>query len=90
MSSSVDWKDAKYNEVFEQELRGLQRRRSSDPGFTVADLEKVLEQLYLQDGSDWLGRGGLGDVIMAATIAAHEFFISQWKSEKPGISGGKE
>ena len=82
MSSSTDWIDVKYGEVFEQELRGLERRRQSDPGCTVQDIEGVLEQLYLMDGSDWLGRGQLQDIIMAATIAAYENFIHQWKLER--------
>ncbi|MCL2834086.1 MAG: hypothetical protein FWD78_13025 [Treponema sp.] len=81
MSTSVEWKDEKYSEVFEQELRGLERRRSSDPQCSVKDIEGILQQLYLMDGSDWLGRGELQDIIMRATIAAHEFFISQWKGE---------
>jgi hypothetical protein len=32
------------------------------------------------DGSDWLGRGGVGDLTMAATIAAYERFIAEWKA----------
>ena len=82
MNSSVDWKDIKYDEVFEQELRGLERRRQADPGCKVEDIEGILNQLYMMDGSDWLGRGGVQDIIMAATIAAHEYFINQWKLER--------
>jgi hypothetical protein len=88
MSESVEWRDAKYTEVFEQELRGLNRRRESDEKCTVGDIEKVLQHLYIMDGADWYGRGDLQDTIMAATIAAYEFFISQWKKEhgEPSVS----
>ena len=82
MSSSVAWKDVKYEEVFEQELRGLQRRRQSDPSCTAKDLEAVLRNLYIMDGADWYGRGDVQDVTMAATIAAYEHFIAQWKKEE--------
>jgi hypothetical protein len=81
VSVSIEWRDAKYEEVFEQESRGLQRRREADPRCTVEDLEGVLQHLYIMDGADWYGRGDVQDTIMAATIAAYEHFIAQWKTE---------
>ena len=81
--ASVKWKDIKYAEVFEQELQGLRRRRQSDPLCTVNDIEGVLQHLYIMDGADWHGRGDVQDVTMAASIAAHEHFIAQWKGESP-------
>jgi len=80
MSSSVEWKEIKYEEVFEGELRGLERRRKSDPYCTVEDIEGLLRHLYIMDGADWYGRGDVQDIIMAATIAAYEHFIAQWKA----------
>jgi hypothetical protein len=82
MSSSVEWRDVKYSEVFEQELRGLERRRKADPLCQVEDIERVLQKLYIMDGADWYGRGDVQDITMAATIAAYEHFIAQWKLEK--------
>jgi len=81
MSSSVEWKDIKYGEIFEEELRGLQRRRKSDPRCTVQDIEGLLQHLYIMDGADWYGRGDVQDITMAATIAAYEHFVAQWKAE---------
>ena len=81
MSSSVEWRDKKYNETFEEELRFLQRRRDSDPLCTVKDIEGVLHNIYIMDGADWSGRGDVQDVTIAATIAAYEHFIAQWKAE---------
>ncbi|MDR1420890.1 MAG: hypothetical protein LBI86_10985 [Treponema sp.] len=81
--ASVDWRDTTYRETFEGELRGLHRRRESDPSCTVKDIEGVLRHLYVLDGGDWAGRGDLQDVVMAATIAAHEQFIAGWKAEPP-------
>ena len=82
MSSSVAWRDVKYQEVFEEELRGLDRRRKSDPLCTVKDIEGILQNLYIMDGADWYGRGDVQDVTMAATIAAYEHFLAQWKAGK--------
>ena len=79
MSSSVEWKDVKYREVFEQELLGLQRRRKADPSCTVNDIQKILENLYIMEGADWEGRGEVYNITIAATIAAYEHFIREWK-----------
>jgi hypothetical protein len=72
-----------YNNVFEQEIRGLERRQESDPDCTVADIEGVLQHLYIMDGADWYGRGDVQDTTMAATIAAYEYFIARWKAKLP-------
>ena len=79
MSQSDAWQEIKYRETFEAELRGLERRRLSDPGCTVADIEGTLKNLYIMDGADQGGRGRVQDTIMAATIAAYEHFIAAWK-----------
>jgi hypothetical protein len=81
MAASIEWRDKKYGEIFDQELRGLERRRAADPRCTVEDLEGVLRHLYVMDGADWYGRGDVQDITMAATIAAYEHFIAQWKLE---------
>jgi len=82
MASSTEWQDKKYQETFDSELRGLERRRASDPNCTIADIEGILKSQYIMDGSDWLGRGSVQDVVMAATIAAYEHFIADWRAEK--------
>jgi hypothetical protein len=82
MGASEEWRDVKYTETFEQELRGLERRRKADPNCAVADLEGILKHLYVMDGADWGGRGDVQDTIMAATIAAYEHFIAEWKAEE--------
>jgi len=79
MSETTEWIDEKYLVVFEEELLGLERRRENDPHFTVSDAAGVLQHLYIMDGNDWTGRGQVQDVTMAATIAAYEKFISEWK-----------
>jgi len=76
-----EWRDIKYKETFEGELRGLERRRASDPHCTIEDIEGTLKHLYIMDGADWIGRGDVQDIVMAATIAAYEHFAAQWKAE---------
>ena len=86
MASSVAWKEVKYAETFEEELRGLERRRAADPNCTVEDIEGTLRHLYIMEGADQGGRGSVQDAAMSATIAAHEQFISRWKAELAGNS----
>jgi len=81
MGISEEWQAVKYQEIFDEETRGLTRRRNSDPDCKIEDLEGILKNLYITDGADWGGRGSVQDIIMAATIAAYELFIANWKSE---------
>jgi len=80
MGESEQWRDVKYQEIFDAEIRGLSRRRESDPSCRVQDIEATLRNLYILDGADQGGRGCVQDVTMAATIAAYEHFIAQWKA----------
>ena len=82
MSVSAEWQGIKYQETFEEEIRGLTRRRQSDLNCKVADLEGILRNLYILDGADQEGRGRLQDTILSARIAAYEQFISVWKAEE--------
>jgi DNA helicase IV len=81
MSISEEWRNIKYKETYEEEIRGLTRRRQTDTACTVEDLQAILKALYIIDGADWGGRGDVQDTIMAATIAAYEQFIFQWQFE---------
>jgi len=83
MAISDEWRSVKYRETFEEELRGLSRRRQSDPACKVEHLEATLKNLYIMDGGDNGGRGCLQDTIIAAQIAAYEHFISEWKAALP-------
>ena len=81
MGISEEWREIRYTETFEEETRGLIRRRQSDTGCKIEDLQGILKALYTMDGADQGGRGDVQDTIMAATIAAYERFISEWNSE---------
>ncbi|MDR1373593.1 MAG: hypothetical protein LBJ24_01340 [Treponema sp.] len=82
--ASVAWQDIKYREIFDQEVRGLLRRREQDPGCTPEALEGTLKHLYHMDGADWAGRGEVQHIALAAAIAAHEYVIAQWRDGKTG------
>ena len=79
---SLDWRDRKYREAYEDELRGLERRLESENGCTVAELEGTLKHLYIMDGADLAGRGEVQSAGLEAAIAAHEEIIARLKSGK--------
>ena len=81
MGNSAEWRDITYQETFDEEIRGLTRRRETDTSCKVEDIEGILNSLYIMDGADHIGRGSLQDTIISARIAAYEHFIAQWKAE---------
>ena len=82
----TDWKDKKYDEVFESCLRSLRRQRQNDPSFTPEAVRGLLSHLYVQEGNDWAGRGEVQDVQIDASIAAYERFLSEWETEQKSDS----
>ena len=88
--SSTDWREQKRKEVFESSLAGLENRRRVDPGFTFEDARSALEHLYVLEGNDWQGRGELGDIVTAATIAAYEDFVFEWRAVIEAGKNGEE
>ena len=80
MGGSTDWMETSYQENYEKELRGLRRRLESDPSCSINDLQGTLKNLYILEGSDWLGRGELQRITLSATIAAYEAIIEELKN----------
>lgn len=81
--SFMDWKDERYDEIFEACLQSLKRQREADASFTLDAAKGVLSHLYIQEGNDWTGRGEVQDIQIGATIAAYEAFISEWALHQP-------
>ncbi len=80
--SILDWKESKYDAVYNACLRSLERQRQIDSSFTHETARGVLSHLYIQDGNDWTGRGEVQEIQIRATIAAYEDFLAQWESER--------
>ena len=81
MAESTVWRDEMYERVFEEETRALVRRFQADAVCSIEDLENQLQYLYVREGNDQEGRGAVGDIMLAATIAAFERFICERKAE---------
>lgn len=84
----IDWQEMKYREVFDTVYSTTSYRRRSDSSFSIKDLERLLASLYVNDGNDQCGRGGVGDIVSQATIAAHEQVFMEWKRELASARSG--
>ena len=79
----ADWPQRKHAEVFDRVCLDLERRRARDPAFTPAELEGLLKTAYVNQGNDWVGKGAVSETLQAATIAAYEHDLAEWKKEPP-------
>jgi hypothetical protein len=79
--SSLEWRERAYEEAYERTIAGLDARRRADPAFAAEDAEGVLRHLYNQEGLDMGSRGPAQEAALAATIAAYEHYISEWRAE---------
>ena len=80
----ADWEEQKFNEIFDNVYATTKYRRFLDPGFGVKELKRLLADLYVNDGNDQGGRGKVGDITSAATIAAHEQVLAEWENDMKG------
>ena len=74
------WEDKKFREVFEDEMRVLERRWEKDASVSIDNLEGILESLYIM--SDRNCEGKVQEIVFSATIVAYESFISSKKAEQ--------
>jgi hypothetical protein len=83
-------RDQIYEEAFEAALRMIERRRMVEPGFSIEDLERLLQTEYVVEGNDQFGRGEVFEIELAATIAAHEVVLEKWRREIQSRSKAEE
>ncbi len=72
----TDWREETCQQIFDETCRSLEAGLR-DNRLTRADLERLLEAIYVDQGNDWLGRGALQDITQSATIAAYEHVLAE-------------
>ncbi|WZL73115.1 hypothetical protein QBE52_19055 [Clostridiaceae bacterium 35-E11] len=77
--------EEKYNETFRKVYNTLKYHKEKDEKYTIHQLEALLDSLYVNEGNDWIGRGEIKNAIQAATIAASETLLTEWKNELQNI-----
>ncbi|MGP1415824.1 MAG: hypothetical protein ACTTJ6_07895 [Treponema sp.] len=80
MSETDSWEQDKFNEVFEDELRLLNRRFESSCFCSIEELEGILHSLYIMEGQS--NEGKVREISLSATIAAYEAFVHEKKRSK--------
>ena len=80
MSELDSWEQDKFTEVFEDEFRLLTRRFKSQASCSIAELEGILQSLYIMEGQNLEGK--VHEISLSATIAAYEAFIHEKKRSK--------
>lgn len=82
MTCSDEWQEKAYDKTWDETYKSLEARKKTDSSFGVDELRAILNHLYVNDGNDQGGRGCLQDVIMQATLDAHEAFLGRLRSDK--------
>lgn len=82
VSETTDWEIKKFNELFDDEIRVLTRRRKNSKDCSIEDLQGTLDALYILEGNNIGGRSKVHEIALSASIAAYEKFIEDWKNEK--------
>lgn len=77
-----EWEERLYDRTFEDTCARIRLLRYHRPDLRREEVEGTLEALYVKQGNDPTSHGGPGDVIHAATIAAYEAVLAQWRKEE--------
>lgn len=73
--------ERKYDEVFRNVCDYVDYQKKSDSSFTLKHLERMLETEYINEGNGWVGKSEVQEIVSAATIAAYQHKIVEWKKE---------
>jgi hypothetical protein len=74
-----EWDDELYDEIYYSMFHYLEKRRKGDPEFNRKVLKEILADAYRKQGNAWAGKSPVEEIKEAATIAAFEQFLNEWK-----------
>ncbi|MFD3155494.1 hypothetical protein ACFIJ5_01225 [Haloimpatiens sp. FM7330] len=77
-----DWEQTQFDRIFDEVYNNLKEQRKVSTSYTIQDLERFLNNLYVNDGNNWEGRGNVTSITNNATIAACETFLAEWREEE--------
>jgi len=76
------WQEETYDTVFESTYRSLLTEIEKNPLIDAETIAGRLKYLYMKNGSDWTGRGIIGDITDSAIIAANERIYLELKAKE--------
>jgi len=71
----------RYDAVFNDVCNFVAYQRRTNPTFTLERLQELLDEACVREGNNWVGRGEVSHIVEAATIAAYEHALAEWKTE---------
>ncbi len=77
----TQWRELAYKKAFDGMIRYIQVHREAGKGFSIHDLEAMLQTEYDRDGLAWDGRGEVVEIGISARIAAMEQELVNWRKE---------
>jgi len=75
------WEDEKFERIFNNVYYNFSELREVDDSYSKRDLKDQLQDLYVNQGNDWAGRGESMDIVLCAQIAALEQVLSEWEDD---------
>jgi hypothetical protein len=78
----TSWRDKAYNNKFDSTVKFIRNMKTTDPTFSIKDLEGMLQSEYDREGLAWDGRGEVVEISIQATIAAMQQELVIWKKER--------
>lgn len=73
------WEELHFNKIFEETYNSLKFAIENSSNYTVENLKGLLQNLYVQQGNNQLGRGEAMDISINAQVAACEALLAEYK-----------
>ena len=81
--SMTDFISENYMVTFESVYAALTEMVLKDHDRAKIAIRGILKDLYIRQGSDWTGRGAIGDAGLEASIAAYECILAEFGGVSP-------
>lgn len=76
-----NWEEICYNSVFEDTYNSLKQTIKNNPDYDAKNIISLLENLYIQQGNNQLGRGEKMNITIEAQIAACEAILAEYNGK---------
>jgi hypothetical protein len=77
----TQWREEAYKKAFDGMIKYINMHREAGKGFSIQDLEAMLQTEYDRDGLAWDGRGEVVTIGISANISAMEQELIKWRKE---------
>lgn len=75
----LNWQELHFNKIFEETYTSLKYSIENSQDYSSEQLKGFLQNLYMNQGNNQLGRGEAMDISIDAQIAACEALLAEYK-----------